>query len=283
MKNLLDDIKYYNPYYLKNLRLRKHLTTNGAEGEFGNLKKWTDHKMQPLDKILELFVNECRMLIKKHINLKYNQLDISVYNGRKLGMYTVNKIQKRIQKCKDLIVASKDKNEEISSYAINKLNNCNCVKNDLPCIHIIFERLINSSKFENIIYENEIPEIYFFNNFSETPPEINEKIIVEDNKEEIWDYNSTMEKFKYWADVAQRSEPARNLIKEFFINGQKLKKTIDPMERDVLVTQGAQPTVPSANVCQHFRKKRSPCCSNCHKRGHYASTCPFKHNNESST
>ena len=280
LQNLLDDIDHYSPYQLKHLRIRKHSTTNAIEGGFGNIKKWTDHKLLPLDEVLSLFINESRLLMKNHINLKYNQLDSKIYNGRKLGIYAINKIQKRVQKSKDLIVALSNSNKEISANARMKLEFCNCPKNDLPCIHIIYKRLLNASNSESIINEEEIPLIYFFNDLIKSEPDLNQRIIVKNDSEENWDYSTTLERFKFWADAAQRSEPVRDLLREFFKQGDKLKKTLDPMAKDVLLIPGAQPTVPSANVCKHlFKRKRSPCCSNCHKKGHYASTCPFNQNN----
>lgn len=278
LTKLLSDIDHYNPYILKNLRVRGHYTTNAIEGSFGNLKKWTDHKILPLHEILKLFIGQAEILLKNHLNCNIVQLDSRTYKGRMLGLYAVEKIQKRIKKCKELIVQSLNTDPIISQNAVCKLKNCNCKHGDLPCIHQLYHRIINNSL--SLINEEEIPDIYFLQNYDKPDPKINSTLIVENEQEENWEYNVTLDKLRYWADVAQRSEQAREHLRKFFAEGEKLKRTIDPNAKHVLKIPGAQPTVPSATVEKYtFKKKRTPCCSICHKKGHYSSTCPLKNHN----
>ena len=99
IRNLLDEIDHYSPYNLKKKRIRGHFTTNAAEGSFGNIKKWSNHELLPLKKILKLFINEADIMMKNHLNVKVKQLNSNVYKGKKLGLYAVEKLEKRIKKC----------------------------------------------------------------------------------------------------------------------------------------------------------------------------------------
>ena len=214
---LLADIDHYSPYILEKLRLRKHYTTNAIEGSFGNLKKWTDHKILPLHEILKLFVSQGNILMKNHFNCKTNNLDRSIYQGRTLGQYAIQKINRRINKCKELMIQTLNTDTLISEKAKLKLNNCKCNDDisDIPCIHCLYPRIINNSPV--LILEEEIPNIYFLQNYDKSDPKINTKITIrKKEKDENWDYNSILDRFCYWADAAQRSEPVREHIRKFF-------------------------------------------------------------------
>ena len=256
--------------------MRGHFTTNAAEGSFGNLKFWTNHELLPMKEILSMFINESEIMMKNHIKEKFDQLSTDVYNGRKLGQYAINKIQKRIEKCKKLIIELLHENVDVSQNACQKLENCNCL-NDLPCVHMIYKKLLTNDKNEVLIKEDEIADIYFLRNFEKATPSFNSKIIVERNKEENWSYNFIMNKMKFLADAAQRSDAARQLIKNFFMEAEKLKQTIDPLAKDVLLIPGAQPTVPAATVEKYKKKKKGvKHCSYCKSEKHNAATCVLK-------
>ena len=64
-----------------------------------------------------------------------------------------------------------------------------------------------------------------------------------------------MEKLQKWADIAHMSESVRELFRSFFSGAEKLEKSIDPLAKNVLLTPGAQPTVPSALVERYKTKK----------------------------
>lgn len=279
LKNLLNDLNYYSPSKLKYLRLRGHDTTNAIEGSFGNVKKWTNNKPQPLEKILNLFLTQGRLLMKKHIGLKYKQLDPSLYEGRKLGQFAVEEFHKRYQLCLAETAKLLNQDKNIANETLEHLSKekCNCNKDDLPCIHEIHERLLKLKKGEQILKEEDIPIAYFYHDLKiANPPAFKISNVSTENKEK-WDYNSTMDKLKPYVDLAQRSEPVRELLRNFFKEAETLKKSIDPMAKGIIVTPGAKPTVPSATVDKYsFRRKRTVHCSVCHKAGHYANTCPFK-------
>ena len=83
-----------------------------------------------------------------------------------------------------------------------------------------------------------------------------------------------MSLLKVYVDLAQWSEAVRENFRRFFDDSEKQKKTIDDNANSVITVSEAQPTVPSILVNRFGKKKHVPSCSICHKRGHYASTCP---------
>ena len=175
---MLNDLEHYSPYKLKKLRLKGHYTTNAAEGSFGNIKKWTDDKILPLHKVLQMFVHESTIQMKRHMNVKYPILDQKIHKGRKLGLYAIQKIQKRIDKCNKMKVELSNENENIGK--------CNCPHDDIPCIHIIYERLFGNNIYTNIINEEEISIVHFFNEFERNEPRMNSVITVKNNDEMNW-------------------------------------------------------------------------------------------------
>ena len=275
VQNLLDEIDHYSPYNLKKKRVRGHHTTNAAEGFFGNIKNWSYHELLPLKEILKLCINESDIMMKNHQNIKVEQLDTSVYKGKKLGQYAVEKLEKRIKKCYQLISELSHSDHLISENACKKLENCCCTKGDLPCIHIIYERILTKKQNEVLISEEDISDIYYFDDLNESKPVFNSKITVE-NKEEVLDFNTIMDKMKFWANAAQRSEIVRNCIVKFFEDCENLKKSLDSDARFVLKTPGAQTRFPRATVEKHIYRKRINHCSICHKPGHNSQTCPKK-------
>ena len=253
----MKDLDGYNPYTLKYLRLRGHFSTNAIEGSFGNMKKWTDHKIHPLQKILEMFVRQSRISMRNHLNIKFDQLDPNIYNGKKLGLYAINKIKRRYEKCLKIIANISHNDKNIANEAVQYITHCNCNKEDLPCVHIIYERILTFNKSEALIKEEDIPNIYFYNDLEKVSAKVNKVETISRNKEEKWDYNTTMDQMRFWADLAQRFEPARDLFREFYKKAENLKKTIDPLAKNTVVTAGAKPTVPSATVNRFsFPKKK---------------------------
>ena len=277
LRNLLNDINHYDPYILRDLNLKKHFTTNSVEGNFGNIKRLTDHKFLPLYMILKMFVDQAMKLMKTNIiiNSSPKKLDPSIYSGRDLGTYCVTKIEKRYHKCLELISRLNHEDKTISSEAEEILFNCNCKKDDIICIHSLYKRIISKPKNEPLIKEEEIPNKYKIHNIDIAYATENRIIIVISNREEKWEFNTIMDRVKIFADLAQRYEPARKLFRNFFEEAEKIKKDIDPMANKVIKTPGAQPSIPSATV-NRYGTKHGRRCSICHEPGHYASTCKHK-------
>ena len=62
---LLKHLKYYDPEIIKQYRLRNHFTSNLAEGIFGSVKNWLDNEILTLTEVIEAFLIQSEMLIKK--------------------------------------------------------------------------------------------------------------------------------------------------------------------------------------------------------------------------
>ena len=82
------------------------------------------------------------------------------------------------------------------------LNNCSCIKDDLPCIHHIYQRIINLEPSKSIINANDIPDIYYVHTLQEVKGCINEKRTIE-SQNENWEYNYLMNRLKVYVDLAQ--------------------------------------------------------------------------------
>ena len=259
LRNLLNDIEHYNPYILRKLRMRGHYSTNAIEGSFGNLKKWTDHKILPLQNILKMFVSQSRIAIKNHCKIKYEDLDPHIYRGKRLGKYASIKIGKRYQKCLRLMAYLSHKDEKIAADAVNYMQLCNCNgEKDLPYVHQLYERISTFQKEQPLVTEEDIPDVFFFNPSEYVIPSIEKTTTIKSKQTEDWSFCSTMNKVGYFADLAQRSELVRKIFREFYKKAEDLKRTIDPMAKNIIVTPGAQPTVPSTIVNKfNFPKKRT--------------------------
>ena len=267
VKNLLNDLNHYSPYSLKKHRLRGQHSTNAIEGLFGNIKKWTDNKLHPIHEIIHMFVNQARIAMKNHLNIKFDQLDSNIYCGRNLGEYAVNKIKKRYNKI--LQITANQLNEESNDY----LGVCQCNKDDLPCVHLLYKKLSKKSS-DALLKEEDIPDIYFYQNLEKVTPKTNKVMKANTIHDEKWDYNSIMNKLSYWADLAQRSDKVRDLFRSFYEKAEEIKRSIDPMAKNVMVTSRSQPTVPSSTVSKYsFKKKRKIHCSICHQIGHNKKKC----------
>lgn len=68
---LIEQINFYAPSELSELRLRKHRTTNGIEGAFGNVKRSFSGTLLPIGVVVDAFVRFHDLQIQNLLSVKY--------------------------------------------------------------------------------------------------------------------------------------------------------------------------------------------------------------------
>lgn len=276
---LIKDVDHYDPKLLKEYNLKGHTTTNSIEGIFGNIKKQTEQKIMPLHAVLNLFVKQSENLIKNNINFKHSIINEKIYQYQDLGEYAIKILNARYDECIKIILKLNNENISIQREAHDIIDKCNCIKDDFPCIHKMYNRIISISNGEPLINKNEIPKKYYIHSLIHVSKS---KYIVQNidmQSKENWSYNELLDKLIPYISCAQRSEQLKNCFRNFFNEVDKIKIEIDPNAQSVIKTPGAQVTVPSKMVDIMKKKKRNHCCSKCGKPGHYSRTCHFTTNN----
>lgn len=150
-------LQYYDPEKLFNKCLRKHYTSNLAEGLFGRIKSWLDNKITPMVEILNCFIREAMIMMKRNIKSEPNVISPEIYTGKKLGSLATEILTNVHKKLMNELEKS------ISGDSIILLNQeCHCIEKyefNLPCIHDFIQRMKLHQR--PLFTEIDIPEIYF--------------------------------------------------------------------------------------------------------------------------
>ena len=77
----------------------------------------------------------------------------------------------------NLIMQLNNKDEIVSEKAKYILSNCQCVHDDLPCIHQMYNNIITNPPGTPIISKDEIPDKYFIQVLSQNEVAHQKKII----------------------------------------------------------------------------------------------------------
>ena len=96
-------LQYYDPERLSLKCLRNHYTSNIAEGIFAKIKDWLDHKIAPLYEIINCFVRESLIMMKRNIKTNAEPMPLEIYIGRKLGYFANDFLIKTFKDLKHLI------------------------------------------------------------------------------------------------------------------------------------------------------------------------------------
>ena len=281
LKLLLKHLKYYDPDILKTYRLRNHYTSNLAEGIISTLKNWIDHKIVSLKDIIDTFVMISEMLIKKNISAKRHLIDSDLYQGKALGKLCSSILIHEYEKFKNVLMTIHKIDPHLIINGIDT-ENCNCkirYEFNLPCYHILFQK--NKSGLRPLLTQNDIPEIYFAQDFVENQEtKIVEKTIERQNNSN-YKYSHLMDLVSPIAAEANRNSDIQKLFDNLFIGFQNLK-TISSQSSPAYLMQSGRPITRQSQFVDHIRKggapknKRNYKCGICGKPGHNSATCSLR-------
>ena len=283
---LKEHLPHFNPYILKNLRLRNHYTSNMAEGIFGRVKDWINHDITPLCELLDCFVRESRMMIQKNIRTKVEPLPIELYQGPSLGSIATTFLKRSYLYANALMkTISTSENPEIRDGFLKILEeqNCKCIERRefmLPCIHDIFAKI--KLGLNPLLNENDIPSIYFrcgMENIQQS------QITIEKPCNKIncqFTYRNIMDLVSPIASEAEHNKDVQNLFKSLFDGYEGLKQKSFEGSPSFLPKPG-RPLTKQSKIVPKYRGrsgkekiKKMFKCSICNGKGHNAATCPFK-------
>ena len=113
--------------------------------------------------IINLFIKDAELAMINNIKEKHERLNQKIYDGPILGSYATEIIKKRYDLCLEYIARLSNQDKSISEAAAAFLNECNCMEDtNLPCIHKIYQKIINNDQMTSLIHCNEIPNINWF-------------------------------------------------------------------------------------------------------------------------
>ena len=264
--------------------MRNHYTSNMAEGMFAKIKDWLDHKISPMVDILDCFVRESKMLIKRNIKSKIQEIPFELYEGKQLGNFASNEIIKTYKKMQKIIQRNVSENDSsLVNCAPNiakELGNCDCIiKNEynLPCIHDLFARYME--RIVPLLNEDDIPSIYYRCSLIEktiSPIHIEKPI---EKKNISYSYQNIMDMIAPIASEAQNNPKIQELFKTLFQSFKDMQTNKNEGSFPNLPIPGRQITKQSKYV-EHIRKqtgrpkeKRTYFCSICKMPGHNAARC----------
>ena len=262
-------LQYYDPERLSLKCLRNHYTSNIAEGIFAKIKDWLDHKIAPLYEIINCFVRESLIMMKRNIKTNAEPMPLEIYIGRKLGYFANDFLIKTFKDLKHLININ-------DSLDANEWEDCDCgIKGEynLPCIH---KFIVHYKKGDRPLFtENDIPNIYFKSNLLEKT-ESSIKVLKPINRDNLkYTYQNIMDMVSPIAAEAERNPNVHLMFKSLFERFSELKLPAIEGSPPSLQTPGRQITRQSKFVDHHFKSgrkktKRTYRCSICHETGHNA-------------
>ena len=186
------------------------------------------------------------------------------------------------QKFENVLYSYENVNSLLRSYGKSlEDENCNCKivsEYGLPCYHTLLQRYKNN--FLPLLREEDIPDIYFVQNFGINEETNIETIDTKRPKDNFYKYSNLMDMVAPIATEASRNVEIQKLFDNLFIGFESLKTSA--YGSPASLSQSGSPVTRQSLFLDHLRKsgahkkKRDYRCKICGKNGHNSATCPYR-------